>query len=118
MSSTSRRYSLPKKRPSPLQRTSGWASRVFISQVVPDFASPTTKKTGTPSPEDILAGAFGLRSILSRSTVDPRPVLRRNRSAPQYLEFDTGILRSGSPGHFVKASHRRPYPSCSVGSVG
>src|SRR5215204_4407126 len=37
---------LPKKRPSPLHRFSGWESSRRMSHVVPDFCWPTTKKTG------------------------------------------------------------------------
>src|SRR5215204_5235647 len=54
----------PKNRPSPLQRISGCASSIRISQVVPDFWLPTTKNTGTP-PEDGLGGSFSPPSLAS-----------------------------------------------------
>src|ERR671921_2592312 len=88
---TSRLYSSPKNRPSPLQSTSGWASRVFINHVVPDFASPTTKNTGISPPRKAFPlGDCPLRRTLNRSTVDPRRVgpSRRYLSAPRYLETD------------------------------
>src|ERR687892_2690438 len=94
---TSRLYSSPKNRPSPLQRTSGWASRVFINHVVPDFASPTRKNTGISSlRKAVPLGDCLLRRAASLSTVDPRRAgpSRRYLSAPRYLETDIGILRT------------------------
>jgi hypothetical protein len=49
LSGISRTSSRPKKRPSPLQRISGWAFSIRISHDVPDLARPITKKMGASS---------------------------------------------------------------------
>src|ERR671921_2466385 len=89
---------LPKKRPSPLHRISGWESSMRMSQVVPDFCWPTTKKTDVApragcasSPRNRLSSCLSAMISASLMAICLRACLlnldRRDRAAASRDDF-------------------------------